>query len=178
MFSKSLLDLAQKTVDEAHAKGLRLSTAESCTGGLITGLLTEIPGASAVVERGFVTYSNRAKHEMLDVPHAILDTYGAVSRQTALAMAEGALKHADAHLTVAVTGIAGPGGGTEEKPVGLVHFACGRTRAPGMPPFLSAEQRRFGDLSRAQIRLLTVHRALAMLRREIEAHVGARPRPV
>ena len=171
MFSQHLLDLAQRTLDEARMKGLRLCTAESCTGGLIAALLTEVPGSSDVVERGFVTYSNRAKLEMLDVPQAVLDTYGAVSRQTALAMAGGAIKHADAHIAVAVTGIAGPGGGTAEKPIGLVHFACGRAGSPDRPPYLSAEQRRFGDQSRTQIRLLTVRHALMMLRREIETRV-------
>ncbi|MFP3943154.1 MAG: CinA family protein [Alphaproteobacteria bacterium] len=168
MFSRHLLDLATETLDGARAKGLRLCTAESCTGGLIAGLLTEIPGSSDVLERGFVTYSNRAKHEMLGVRQAILDTYGAVSRQTALAMAKGALAHADAHICVAVTGIAGPGGGTPDKPAGLVHFATGRASQPGAPPFLNAQERRFGDQSRTRIRLLSVRQALMMLQREIE----------
>ena len=162
------MDMAEKTLDEARAKGIRLCTAESCTGGLIAALLTEIPGSSAVLERGFVTYSNRAKHEMLGVPQAVLDTYGAVSPQTALEMAKGALAHADAHISVAVTGIAGPGGGTDEKPVGLVHFATGRAPKPGVPPYINSQERRFGGQSRSRIRLLTVQHALMMVQREIE----------
>src|SRR6185312_12927366 len=105
------------------ARGLKIATAESCTGGLVAGALTEIPGSSAVVERGFVTYSNEAKHEMLGVPNATLRKFGAVSRQTAQAMARGALKNSDADIAVSITGIAGPGGATPGKPVGLVHFA-------------------------------------------------------
>lgn len=174
MFPKHLMDMTGKTLDGARAKGIRLCTAESCTGGLITALLTEIPGSSDVMERGFVTYSNRAKQEMLGVPQAVLDSYGAVSRQTALAMAKGALAHADAHLSVAVTGIAGPGGGTPDKPVGLVHFATGRAPRPGAPAFLTAQERRFGDQSRTRIRLLSVRQALMMLQQQIDVFEGVR----
>src|SRR3984957_20914030 len=126
MFAAALLAQAEKLLADARAKGLKIATAESCTGGLIAGLLTEIPGSSDVVERGFVTYSNAAKEDLLDVPPDLIRQYGAVSEPVARAMAEGALKHSLAHLAVAVTGIAGPGGGTAEKPVGLVYIAAAR----------------------------------------------------
>lgn len=109
-----------------QAKGLMLATAESCTGGMVAAALTAIAGSSAVVERGFVTYSNRAKTEMLGVPAPVIDAHGAVSEAVARAMAEGALAHSAADVTIAVTGIAGPGGGSPDKPVGLVHFAAAR----------------------------------------------------
>src|SRR5690349_19091539 len=118
MFSAALLARAEKLLVDARAKGFKIATAESCTGGLVAGLLTEIPGSSDVVERGFVTYSNEAKAELLGVPHPTLEAHGAVSEQTARAMAQGALKHSRADLAVAVTGIAGPGGGSADKPVG------------------------------------------------------------
>lgn len=110
--------------------GLMVATAESCTGGLVAAALTAVAGSSDVVERGFVTYSNHAKAEMLGVPMALIDAHGAVSEPVARAMAEGALAHSRAHLAVAITGIAGPGGGSAEKPVGLVHFAAARRDAP------------------------------------------------
>lgn len=141
-----------------RAKHWMVATAESCTGGLIAGALTEIAGSSEVVDRGFVTYSNDAKEAMLGVPRATLEQHGAVSRATAVAMAAGALERSRAHLTVSVTGIAGPGGGSAEKPVGLVHFAAaardGRERA---------RERRYGDLGRGEVRRLAVLEALAML---------------
>lgn len=111
-----------------QAKGLMLATAESCTGGMVAAALTAIAGSSAVVERGFVTYSNRAKTEMLGVPAPVIDAHGAVSEAVARAMAEGALAHSAADVAIAVTGIAGPGGGGPDKPVGLVHFAAARRR--------------------------------------------------
>lgn len=114
---------AKQILDTAKEAGIRITAAESCTGGLIAAALTDIPGSSYVFERGFVTYSNESKVELLDVPEEILKSKGAVSRETALAMAEGALKHASAALSVAVTGIAGPDGGSEDKPVGLVYVA-------------------------------------------------------
>ena len=113
-------------LDACNAQGVMLVTAESCTGGMIAAGLTDIAGSSSVFERGFVTYTNKSKHEMLGVPERLLETYGAVSQQVALAMAEGALVNSEADLSVAVTGIAGPGGATQEKPVGLVHIACAR----------------------------------------------------
>ncbi|MCB2101332.1 MAG: CinA family protein, partial [Rhodobacterales bacterium] len=118
-----LTDLARAVIAECLADGLTVATAESCTGGLIAACLTAVPGSSSVVDRGFVTYSNTAKTQMLDVPEALLVEHGAVSAPVARAMAEGALARSGASLAVAVTGIAGPGGGTETKPVGLVHIA-------------------------------------------------------
>lgn len=149
---------AQHLLEKARTKGVTIATAESCTGGLVAGLLTEIAGSSDVVERGFVTYSNEAKIEMLGVPEATLVAHGAVSEATARAMAEGALAHSRAIFAVSITGIAGPGGGTTDKPVGLVHFACaGKGRAT-----VHAE-RRFGSLDRAAVRYAAVTQALAML---------------
>ena len=156
--SESVGTAAKRLLALCRARGLKIATAESCTGGLVAGALTEIAGSSDVVDRGFVTYSNEAKHEMLGVPNATLQKFGAVSRQTAEAMARGALKHSDADLAVSITGIAGPGGGSAEKPVGLVHFACAikgeATRH---------EARKFGDLGLSEIRRESVLLALAML---------------
>src|SRR6185437_9509791 len=129
------------------ARGLKIATAESCTGGLVAGALTEIPGSSAVVERGFVTYSNEAKHEMLGVPNVTLRKFGAVSRQTAQAMARGALKNSDADIAVSITGIAGPGGATPGKPVGLVHFA-----AAARGGRILHRECRFGAIGRTTVR--------------------------
>ncbi len=159
MFADALLSEARALLDDARGKGLHIATAESCTGGLIAALLTEIPGSSDVVERGFVTYSNEAKIELLGVPAELLRAHGAVSRDVARAMAQGALAHSRAQLAVAVTGIAGPGGGSAEKPVGLVHLATAR-RDGG----IVAKECRFGDVGREQVRLLTVAEALRMLR--------------
>lgn len=145
-------------LDLCKARKLMVATAESCTGGLVAGALTEIAGSSAVVDRGFVTYTNEAKEQMLGVPGAILRAHGAVSRETAEAMAQGALKHSLAALVVSITGIAGPGGGTAEKPVGLVHFA-----AAARDGRLVHHERRFGDLGRSEVRRLSVLQALAML---------------
>jgi nicotinamide-nucleotide amidase len=155
------LDLARaaaRVLDLCRVRGLTVATAESCTGGLVAAALTEIAGSSDVVDRGFVTYSNAAKQDMLGVPVDILERHGAVSRETAEAMAKGALAHAPADLAVAITGIAGPGGGTTEKPVGLVHFA-----AAARDGRLIHRERRFGDVGRAEVRLRAVAEALAML---------------
>jgi len=157
MFSADLLTRAEKLLVDARAKGLKIVTAESCTGGLIAGLLTEIPGSSDVVERGFVTYSNEAKEELLGVPRAILQAHGAVSAETARAMAQGALKHSHADMAVAVTGVAGPGGGSADKPVGLVHIAAARGDT------IIHRECRFGDIGRTEVRLKTVAVALEML---------------
>jgi len=162
MFTPALLSLAEAVLSEARAKGLHIATAESCTGGLIAGLLTEIPGSSDVFERGFVTYSNEAKEEMLGVAPMLIANYGAVSEAVACAMAEGALEHSHADLAVAVTGIAGPGGGSAEKPVGLVHFVAHRKDGATLH-----EEHRFGDIGRAQVRLASVEVALTLLRRLI-----------
>jgi nicotinamide-nucleotide amidase len=138
---------------------LRLATAESCTGGLICALLTEFPGASVVVERGYVAYSNRAKTAYLHVPPELIAEQGAVSEAVARLMAEGALKRAAVELAVAVTGIAGPDGGTLEKPVGLVHIAAAREGHQTLH-----EEHRFGDIGRSQVRLNTVEAALKLVR--------------
>lgn len=151
--------LARALVDSCRARSLTVATAESCTGGLIAGAITAVPGSSAVLDRGFVTYSNAAKTAMLGVPEPLLEAHGAVSRQVALAMVEGALAAAPVDLAVAVTGIAGPDGGTDTKPVGLVHIAAARrSRA-----FVGLE-RRYGAIGRAQVREATVRDALAALR--------------
>lgn len=140
------------------ARGLKLATAESCTGGLVAGLLTAIPGSSAVVERGFVTYSNEAKTEAIGVPAALIAAHGAVSEPVARAMAEGALVHSRADVAVAITGIAGPGGGSALKPVGLVWFGLA---IKGLPP--QTRECRFDDTGRTGIRLAAVAVALALL---------------
>ncbi len=159
MFSPLLLSLAKTVLDEARAKDLRVVTAESCTGGLIAGLLTEIPGSSDVLERGFVVYSNRAKQDLLGVAGELIADHGAVSEEVARAMAQGAAAHSDAQLAVSVTGIAGPGGGTAAKPVGLVHVAACRDGK------VLHEECRFGDLGRTEIRTKSVEAALNLLRR-------------
>lgn len=158
MFTPDLLDAAQRLLEEARAKKLRIVTAESCTGGLIAGLLTEIPGSSDVVERGFVTYSNEAKEDLLDVPTDIIHAHGAVSEQTCRAMVEGALKHSLAQIAVAVTGIAGPGGGTPQKPVGLVYVGVQRQGEDA-----HIKELRLGDIGRGAIRVRTVEEALTLL---------------
>jgi nicotinamide-nucleotide amidase len=145
-------------LDLCKAKKLMVATAESCTGGLVAGALTDIAGSSAVVDRGFVTYTNEAKHEMLGVPSDTLNKFGAVSRETAEAMARGALGHANADIVVSITGIAGPGGGSPGKPVGLVHFAVASRDGR-----LNHREQRFGDIGRAGVRRLSVLEALAML---------------
>lgn len=155
---EDLEEHAVRLIAGFSARGLMVATAESCTGGLVTGLLTEISGSSAVVDRGFVTYSNEAKMEMLGVAGATLETHGAVSRETAIEMAAGALAHSRAGIAVSVTGIAGPGGGSTEKPVGLVHL-CAMSRDGKQ---LHREMR-FGDIGRREIRLATVRTALTLL---------------
>ena len=143
----------------ARARGWKIATAESCTGGLVAGALTEIAGSSDVFDRCFVTYSNTAKQQMLGVPADILREHGAVSRETAEAMARGALGRGGADIVVAITGIAGPGGGGPGKPVGLVHFAAA-SRAGAL---MHSEQR-YGDIGRSLVREKSVLRALAMLK--------------
>ena len=158
MFSADLLVRASALVARYRAAGRMVATAESCTGGLIAGLLTEIPGSSSVLERGFVVYSNAAKQELLGVPAETLALYGAVSEHTARAMAEGALAQSRAEVAVSVTGIAGPDGGSAAKPVGLVHFACARRGAPTV-----AREERFGDIGREAVRLASVRVSLELL---------------
>jgi nicotinamide-nucleotide amidase len=153
-----LIPLAAEIITACAKGGLMLATAESCTGGLVAATLTEIAGSSAVVERGFVTYSNVAKTGMLGVAPALIGAHGAVSREVAIAMAEGAIRASRADIAVAVTGVAGPGGGSDHKPVGLVHFAVavrgGATRHA---------ERCFGDIGRAKVRLAAVRTALEMI---------------
>jgi len=162
MFSEKLIALAEDVISACRERELQLATAESCTGGLIAGCLTEIAGSSDVVERGFVTYSNEAKMEMLGVPKMLITLHGAVSEQVARAMAEGALAKSLADITIAVTGVAGPGGGTKDKPVGLVHLACaGRGR-----PTIAHHEVFPGD--RADVRDSTVQTAFTILRRTVQ----------
>lgn len=162
MSANAIRDLAEQVLAACRAKKLMLATAESCTGGMIVAALTDIAGSSDVVERGFVTYSNAAKTELLGVPAALIARVGAVSEEVARAMASGALAHAPVDLAVAVTGIAGPGGGTAEKPVGLVHFGVARRGGA-----VRAERHVFpGD--RSAVRRATVARALQMLLEEAE----------
>jgi nicotinamide-nucleotide amidase len=158
MFDAALLDQARDLLDTARAKNIHIVTAESCTGGLIAALLTEIPGSSDVVERGFVTYSNEAKEESLGVPAALLRKYGAVSDQVARVMADGALRHARAQLAIAVTGIAGPGGGSAEKPVGLVYIAVANGHN------IASHEYHFGNIGRGEVRVATVREAIKLLR--------------
>lgn len=157
--SEDLRAAATAVLDACRARSLKLATAESCTGGLVAGTLTEIAGSSDVVERGFVTYSNEAKQEMLGVSSETLRDYGAVSRETAEAMARGAIAHSNAHIAVAITGIAGPGGGSPDKPVGLVHFA-----AAARDGALTSREMRYGDIGRSEARQKSVQQALTMLK--------------
>lgn len=163
MFPDDIEGLGRQVIEAAVALGLLVVTAESCTGGLVAGALTEIAGSSAAVDRGFVTYSNAAKIELLGVPAALIERHGAVSEAVAVAMAAGALERSRAQVSVSVTGIAGPGGGSADKPVGLVHFA-----AVGTAGSIHVE-RRFGDIGRAAVRQESVRQALRMLLDRIEA---------
>ncbi|MGD9668194.1 MAG: CinA family protein [Hyphomicrobiaceae bacterium] len=160
VFSDDLRKCAVAVLDAARAGGLKITTAESCTGGLIAAILTEIPGSSDVFERGYVTYSNAAKTECLGVPANMIELHGAVSREVAQAMADGAASRARTDVAIAVTGIAGPGGGTAHKPVGLVHLAIHRKGH-----LTRHVECRFGDIGRTAIRLATVREALAMLQK-------------
>jgi nicotinamide-nucleotide amidase len=154
-----LADLAQRVVSANREAGRTIALAESCTGGLVAAALTEIPGSSAVLERGFVTYSNESKHEMLGVSNEIIDTFGAVSIACAWSMAQGALKHSRADVAVAISGIAGPDGGTPQKPVGMVVFA----RAVRGSDELIAEERFLDGQDRAEIRRQAALVALELL---------------
>jgi len=156
-----LLAAAMRVLDANRAAGRTIAAAESCTGGLVMAALTEIAGASDVVDRGFVTYSNEAKMEAIGVNQDILETFGAVSIAVAWAMAQGALKHSSADVAVAITGIAGPGGGTEKKPVGTVVFA--RAVRGHDPEAMVADIRHYGDLGRSEIRRQAALVALELL---------------
>jgi len=156
-------DLARDIIEKAKRAGLKIATAESCTGGMVSAALTDIAGSSAVLDRGFVTYSNEAKAEMLGVDPALILQHGAVSESVARAMAEGALKSSNADLSVAITGIAGPGGGSDTKPVGLVHFASARKGQA-----TRHIEKRFGDLGRIHVREAATLQALRMIDEQID----------
>ena len=158
MFSEEIRDKVKFLLETCHAKGIHISTGESSTGGLISAALTEISGSSAVFERGFVTYQDQAKVENLGVSRQTLAAHGAVSEPVAREMATGILNRSESQVSVAVTGIAGPGGGTSEKPVGLVHIACSSTE--GVNRHQKCE---FGEIGREGIRDATVNEALDML---------------
>lgn len=157
----ALIDAARKVVEANRAAGLRVAVAESCTGGLVSAALTEIPGASDVFDAGYVTYANGAKHEMLGVSEDVLDTFGAVSVAVAWAMAQGAMEKSGADVAVAITGIAGPAGGSDKKPVGTVVFA--RARRDADPNEIVADTQEFGDLGRPGVRLQAALCALELL---------------
>jgi nicotinamide-nucleotide amidase len=163
MFPTDLIEKTERLLAICRATKLKLASAESCTGGLVGGLITAIAGSSDVFERGFITYSNEAKRDCLGVPEAMLRTYGAVSEEVARAMAEGALAHSEADIAVAITGIAGPGGGSRDKPVGLVHFACGRSGG------VITRTEKFGDRGRAEVRLVSVVTAIDLLMEAAQA---------
>ncbi|PLR26692.1 damage-inducible protein CinA [Caulobacter zeae] len=162
MFPIEIETLARLLIDEAREKKLRLAAVESCTGGLVAGSICAISGASDVFERGFVTYTNRAKSEMVGVPGDLIADNGAVSEPVARMMAEGGLANSNAHVAVAITGIAGPGGGTPMKPVGTVHFAVARaTRS------VVHRHEHFEGLPREGVQLAAIRTALEMLREAV-----------
>ena len=159
LLPKDIVELAARVVAENIAVGRRVALAESCTGGLVSAALTEISGSSAMFDRGFVTYSNESKKEALGVPEDIIDTFGAVSAATVWAMAQGALERSDADIAVAISGIAGPDGGTEFKPVGTVAFACSVRGSDKV----NTEERKLTDKSRAAVRHQAALIALELL---------------
>jgi nicotinamide-nucleotide amidase len=158
MFPDALLSRAAELIASCRTRGLTVATAESCTGGLLAALITAIPGSSDVFERGFVTYSNAAKIECLGVSPRILEDFGAVSGEAAGAMAEGALAHSSADMTLSITGIAGPGGGSPGKPVGLVHFGLARRGGA-----VAGVEKRFEDLGRDSVRSAAIAIAIELL---------------
>ena len=157
MFPQDIEALAKAVVQAALRRGAVIATAESCTGGLVAGAITDVAGSSAVFDRGFVTYSNAAKCEMIGVASDLIETYGAVSEQVARAMVAGALEHSGATLAVSITGIAGPGGGSDAKPVGLVHFGVSDQTHAGHTAH------HFGDVGRKAVRVASVRIALTLL---------------
>ncbi|MEM6651128.1 MAG: CinA family protein [Pseudomonadota bacterium] len=162
MFPDRIRNLALLVMDEAMERRVKIAMAESCTGGLLAGLFTEFSGSSNVLERGFVTYSNAAKAEVLGVAGDVLADYGAVSEPVARSMAEGAMEVSRANLAIAITGIAGPGGGTPMKPVGTVHIACARENKAMVHEMLT-----LGDIGRHEVRMATLEAALNMIRGQI-----------
>jgi nicotinamide-nucleotide amidase len=163
MFPEDIRALAAEVLELARGRGARIGTAESCTGGLVAGALTAIAGSSDVIEGALVTYSYAAKTRLLGLDADLLKRQGAVSEDVALAMAEGALRALGIDLAVAVTGVAGPGGGSAAKPVGLVHFAVAGLGEP------KAHEERFGDIGRDEVRLASVRTALELLRARLAA---------
>jgi len=163
MFPQDVQALAEAVLDRARARGVTIATAESCTGGLVAGALTAIAGSSDVVEGGLVTYSNAAKTELLGVDAALIAEVGAVSEPVAAAMASGAVRRLGAGLAVAITGIAGPSGGSPSKPVGLVHFASANSKGE-----VSGREMRFGDIGRQEVRIASVKVALEMLLEQLD----------
>jgi nicotinamide-nucleotide amidase len=159
MFSLEIETNARLLIDEARERSLRIVAAESCTGGLLSAAITAIPGSSAVFERGLITYSNRAKQDLLGIPGDMIADVGAVSEPVARMMAEGALENSNAHVSIAITGVAGPDGGTALKPVGLVHFATARSNQS-----ILHRVERFDDIGRQEIQIAAVGIALEMLR--------------
>ncbi|NJR14146.1 MAG: CinA family protein [Phyllobacteriaceae bacterium] len=158
MFDQEIIARSQAIIDAASARAIRIATAESCTGGLISSALTEIPGSSKVLDRAFITYSNNAKAEMLGVKVDRLMAFGAVSAEIATDMANGAVKHSDADIAISVTGIAGPDGATPQKPVGLVFMALASKRGT-----IEVKAYQFEDYGRSAIRLGTVNTALQLI---------------
>ena len=158
MLSKIIIDSATETIEACKEAGLMAATVESCTGGLVAGALTSVAGSSDVLDRGFITYSNEAKNELVGVPLQLIETYGAVSDEVAHAMAQGGVDRSNAQIAVSITGIAGPGGGTATKRVGLVHFGCFRE---GGKVTLYHEVYQ-GD--RDAVRAASILQALAMIR--------------
>jgi nicotinamide-nucleotide amidase len=158
---------AQALLALCRERRLQLATAESCTGGLVAGALTDVPGSSDVVDRGFVTYSNEAKQEALGVPDRLIEAHGAVSEPVTRAMAEGALARSRADVAVAITGIAGPGGGSAEKPTGLVYVAASRRGGATLHV-----ERRYGDIGRAEVRRRSVLEALNLMKRMVTARTA------
>lgn len=163
MLDDSVIDRSRLVLRAARHASQQIATAESCTGGLLSACLTAVPGSSDVFERGFVTYSNQAKESLLGVPAATLEQYGAVSAETALAMAEGARRHSEADLAIAITGIAGPSGGSDTKPVGLVHISLARPDGP------TEQVRHIFDGDRTGVRRQTVESAVAWLAQVLAA---------
>ena len=158
MFSHEIAGQAERVLSELRSRGLKLATVESCTGGLLAAALTEVAGSSDVFERGFVTYSNEAKTELVGVPAPLIASYGAVSPEVARAMAEGGRRHSRADLAVSITGVAGPGGGSAAKPVGLVYLAIDHDW-----PVPECIELRLGDIGRSEVRKQTVKTALGLI---------------
>jgi nicotinamide-nucleotide amidase len=170
MSDQVAIDAAKALLAVCTQKKLTLATAESCTGGLVAGTISEVSGSSAVLDRGFVTYSNKAKQQMLGVTPATIDVYGSVSRECAEEMAKGALAHASVDLAVSITGIAGPTGAVPGKPIGLVYF-CAASRSGRV----IAHDRKYGDIGRSKVRLRSVLQALAMLQELAEKEEPSPP---